>query len=202
MTMGPPQAEAALRECIAMGADEAILLSDRAFAGSDTLATSYTLSQAVRKMGNVDLVICGKQAIDGDTAQVGPEMAEHLGIGQLTYISKIEFDGERLIAEREQDEGYDVIEAKLPLVVTIIKLATDPRIPTVKGTAKAYRTEIPVWTAADIDINPKASGLDGSPTQVRRIFTPQRRGTGELIQGDSKEAVDELVDKLRQAKIL
>jgi electron transfer flavoprotein beta subunit len=185
-----------------MGADEAILLSDRAFAGSDTLATSYTLSQAVRKMGNVDLVICGKQAIDGDTAQVGPEMAEHLGIGQLTYISKIEFDGERLIAEREQDEGYDVIEAKLPLVVTIIKLSTDPRIPTVKGTAKAYRTEIPVWTAADIDINPKASGLDGSPTQVRRIFTPQRRGTGELIQGDSKEAVDELVDKLRQAKIL
>lgn len=202
LSMGPPQAEAALRECIAMGADEAVLLSDRAFAGADTLATSYTLSQAVRKMSNVDLVICGKQAIDGDTAQVGPEMAEHLGICQLTYISKIEFDGERIIADREQDEGYDVIEAKLPLVATIIKLSTDPRLPTVRGTAKAYRTEIPVWTAADIAIDPKASGLDGSPTQVRRIFTPQRRGTGELIQGDSKEAVDVLVDKLRQAKIL
>jgi electron transfer flavoprotein alpha/beta subunit len=148
------------------------------------------------------LIICGKQAIDGDTAQVGPEMAEHLGSGQLTYISRIEFDGERIIADREQDEGYDVIEAKLPLVVTIIKLTTDLRIPTVKGTAKAYRTEIPVWTAADIAIDPKAAGLDGSPTQVWRIFTPQRRGTGELIQGDSKEAVDVLVDKLRQAKIL
>jgi electron transfer flavoprotein beta subunit len=202
LSMGPPQAADALKECIAMGADEAILLSDRAFAGADTLATSYTLSQAVRKMGDVDLVICGKQAIDGDTAQVGPEMAEHLGIGQLTYISKIEFYGERILAEREQDDGYDVIEAKPPLVVTIIKLATDPRLPTVRGTARAYRTEIPVWTAADIDIDPKASGLDGSPTQVRRIFTPQRRGKGELIQGDSKEAVDLLVDKLRQAKIL
>lgn len=202
LSMGPPQAAAALRECIAMGADEAVLLSDRAFAGSDTLATSYTLSQAVRKMGNVDLIICGKQAIDGDTAQVGPEMAEHLGIGQLTYISKLEFDGERIIADREQDEGYDIIEAKLPLVVTIIKLTTDPRLPTVKGTAKAYRSEIPVWTATDIAIDPKSAGLDGSPTQVRRIFTPQRRGKGELIEGDSKEAVDVLVDKLRQAKIL
>ena len=202
ISMGPPQAAAALRECIAMGADEAVLLSDRAFAGSDTLATSYTLSQAVRKMGNIDLVICGKQAIDGDTAQVGPEMAEHLGIGQLTYISTIEFDGEKLIAHREQDEGYDVIEAKPPLVVTIIKLAMDPRLPTVKGTAKAYRTEVPVWTAADIAIDPKSAGLEGSPTLVKRIFTPERRGKGELIQGDSKEAVDLLVDKLRQAKIL
>jgi len=129
-------------------------------------------------------------------------MAEHLGIGQLTYVSKIEVDGDRVIADREQDEGYDVIEAKLPLVVTIIKLATDPRLPTVKGTAKAYRTEIPVWTSADIAIDPKSAGLDGSPTQVRRIFTPQRRGQGEIIQGDSKEAVNLLVDKLRQAKIL
>ena len=202
ITMGPPQAANALKDAIALGVDEVVLISDRAFAGSDTWATSYTLSSAIKKIGQYDVIICGKQAIDGDTAQVGPEMAEHLGIGQLTYISKIEFDGERLIADREQDEGYDVIEAKLPLVVTIIKLATDPRLPTVKGTAKAYRTEIPVWTAADIAIDPKAAGLDGSPTQVRRIFTPQRRGTGELIQGDSKEAVDVLVDKLRQAKIL
>jgi electron transfer flavoprotein alpha/beta subunit len=202
LSMGPPQAAEALKECIAMGADQAILLSDRAFAGGDTLATSYTLSAAVRKMGNVDLIICGKQAIDGDTAQVGPEMAEHLGIGQMTYVSKIEVDGEKVIADREQDEGYDVIEAKLPLVVTIIKLATDPRLPTVKGTAKAYRSEIPVWTAADLDIDPKAVGLDGSPTQVRRIFTPQQRGQGEIIQGDSKEAVDLLVDKLMQAKII
>jgi electron transfer flavoprotein beta subunit len=202
LSMGPPQAADALKECIAMGADQAILLSDRAFAGGDTLATSYTLSAAVRKMGNVDLIICGKQAIDGDTAQVGPEMAEHLGIGQMTYVSKIEVDGERVIADREQDEGYDVIEAKLPLVVTIIKLATDPRLPTVKGTAKAYRTEIPVWTAADLDVDAMDVGLNGSPTQVRRIFTPQRRGQGDIIEGDSKEAVDLLVDKLMQAKIL
>jgi len=202
LSMGPPQAANALKECIAMGADQAILLSDRAFAGGDTLATSYTLSAAVRKMGNVDLIICGKQAIDGDTAQVGPEMAEHLGIGQITYVSNIEVDGERVIADREQDEGYDVIEARLPLVVSIIKLPTDPRLPTVKGTARAYRTEIPVWTAADLDIDVKDVGLNGSPTLVKRIFTPQRRGQGEIIEGDSKNAVDLLVDKLMQAKII
>lgn len=202
LSMGPPQAAAALKECIAMGADHAVLLSDRAFAGADTLATSYTLSAAVRKIGNVDLVICGKQAIDGDTAQVGPEMAEHLGIGQMTYVSSIEIDGQRVIAHREQDEGYDVIVANLPLVITIIKLAADPRIPTVKGTAKAYRSEIPVWTAADIDIDPVASGLNGSPTQVRRIFTPQQRGQGEIIKGNGKEAVDSLVHKLMQARII
>jgi electron transfer flavoprotein alpha/beta subunit len=202
LSMGPPQAANALKECIAMGADQAILLSDRAFAGGDTLATSYTLSAAVRKMGNVDLIICGKQAIDGDTAQVGPEMAEHLGIGQMTYVSRIEVDGERVIADREQDEGYDVIEARLPLVVSIIKLPTDPRLPTVKGTARAYRTEIPVWTAVDLDIDAKDVGLNGSPTLVKRIFTPQRRGQGEIIEGDSKDAVDLLVDKLMQAKII
>jgi electron transfer flavoprotein alpha/beta subunit len=202
LSMGPPQAANALKECIAMGADQAILLSDRAFAGGDTLATSYTLSAAVRKMGNVDLIICGKQAIDGDTAQVGPEMAEHLGIGQITYVSNIEVDGERVIADREQDEGYDVIEARLPLVVSIIKLPTDPRLPTVKGTARAYRTEIPVWTAVDLDIDAKDVGLNGSPTLVKRIFTPQRRGQGEIIEGDSKDAVDLLVDKLMQAKII
>lgn len=202
ISMGPPQAKDALKECLAMGADQAVLLSDRAFGGADTLATSYTLAAAVRKLGQVDLILCGKQAIDGDTAQVGPEMAEHLGMTQVTYAASVEIDGDNLKVQREQDEGYDVIATKLPAVVTIIKTLIEPRYPTVKGTMRANRAEIPVWTAADLDVDPNAIGLNGSPTKVKRIFTPQRQTNGQIIEGEPKEAAAILFEKLRELKIV
>lgn len=202
LSMGPPQAKEALKECLAMGADEAVLLSDRAFGGADTLATSYTLAAAIRKIGDVDLILCGKQAIDGDTAQVGPEMAEHLGWVQVTYAAAVETDGRTIIVQREQDEGYDVISARLPAVVTVIKTSTEPRFPTVKGTMRANRAEIPVWTAADLDVDADCLGLNGSPTKVKRIFTPQRQVHGTIIGGEPREAAASLVDILREAKIV
>lgn len=203
ISMGPPQAKDALKECLAMGADTAILISDRAFGGADTLATSYTLAAAIRKLGAFDIILCGKQAIDGDTAQVGPETAEHLGIAQATYVAKIDVDGDTARVEREHEDGYEVIEVKLPLMVSVVKSINEPRYPTVKGTMKANRTEIPVWTAADLDVDEQRLGLKGSPTQVRKIFTPPHRTQGVLIQKDTaREAVAELINKLTEAKIV
>ena len=203
ISMGPPQAKEALKECLAMGADEALLISDRAFGGADTLATSYTLACAIKKMGNVDMIICGKQAIDGDTAQVGPEIAEHLNLTQVTCVSKIEVEGSTVKVEREHEEGYEIIETQTPVLLTVLKSINEPRFPTIKGTMKANRKEIPTWTAADMDVNSDQLGLKGSPTQVRRIFTPQQRVQGELIQADSaREAAAKLASKLLEAKIV
>lgn len=203
ISMGPPQAKDALKETLAMGADEAILVSDRAFGGADTLATSYTLAAAIRKLGNYDIIFCGKQAIDGDTAQVGPEMAEHLGIAQVTYVAKMEVEGDTVKVEREHDDGYEVLEVKLPVMISIVKSINEPRFPTVKGTMKANRAEIPVWGAGDLDVNETRLGLKGSPTQVRKIFTPPQRTQGVVITKDTaREAVAELMQKLADAKIV
>lgn len=203
ISMGPPQAKDALKECLAMGADQAILVSDRAFGGADTLATSYTLAAAIRKLGTVDLALFGKQAIDGDTAQVGPEVAEHLGIPQVTYVAKVDVDGTTARVEREHEDGYEVIEVGLPAMLTFVKSANEPRYPTVKGTMRANRAEIPVWTLADLDVDQAKLGLKGSPTQVRKIFTPKQRTQGVLIQKDTaREAVAELIGKLTEAKIV
>ena len=203
LSMGPPQAKDALKECLAMGADDAVLMSDRAFGGADTLATSLTLAAGVRKIGKFDMIICGKQAIDGDTAQVGPEMAEHLDIAQVTYVSKIEVNGETVKVEREHEEGYEVIETKLPVLLSVVKAINEPRYPSVKGTMKANRKEIPVWSADDVAVNRERIGLNGSPTQVRKIFTPKQRCQGEIIQEEtSRAAVEKLLSKLTDAKIL
>lgn len=204
ISMGPPQASEALRECLAMGADQAYLISDRAFGGADTLATSYTLAAAVRKLGAVDVIICGKQAIDGDTAQVGPELAEHLGMTQLTYVAKMEVDGTKVTVEREHEEGYEIIDTELPVLISVIKsLNYEPRLPNVKGTMKANRAEIPVLTAADLDVDEKKIGLKGSPTQVRKIFTPPQRTQGVIIKAaTARDGVSELVQKLADAKIV
>jgi len=203
VSMGPPQAKDALKECLAMGADEAYLVSDRAFGGADTLATSYTLAAALKKIGKFDLILCGKQAIDGDTAQVGPEMAEHLGIAQVTCCSKFEVTGDVLRVEREHEEGYEVIEGKMPMLVTVVKSANEPRFATVRGTMKANRKEIPVLTLADLDVDEKRIGLKGSPTQVKKIFTPPSRSGGEMIQAeDAREAISILIKKLSDAKII
>ncbi|HEY3426865.1 MAG TPA: electron transfer flavoprotein subunit beta/FixA family protein [Negativicutes bacterium] len=203
LSMGPPQAKDALKECLAMGADTAILISDRTFGGADTLATSYTLAAAIRKLGTYDIIICGKQAIDGDTAQVGPETAEHLSVAQVTYVAKIEVGGNIARVEREHEDGYEVIEVKLPVLISVVKSINEPRYPTIKGTMKANRTEITVWTAADLEVKAERLGLKGSPTQVRKIFTPPRRVQGVLIQRDTaREAVTELLQKLSDAKIV
>ena len=204
ISMGPPQAKDALKECLAMGADKAILVSDRAFGGADTLATSYTLAAAIKKLGNYDLILCGKQAIDGDTAQVGPEMAEHLDIAQVTFVDKIEVEGNAAKVQREHEEGYEVLKVKLPALITVIKsLNYEPRYPTVKGNIKANKAEIPVWTAADLTVDESQLGLTGSPTQVRKIFTPPQRVQGIMIQKDTVgKCVDALLEKLTEAKIV
>lgn len=203
VSMGPPQAKEALKECLSLGADKAYLISDRAFGGADTLATSYTLAAGIKKIGDFDLIICGKQAIDGDTAQVGPEMAEHLGIPQITYVAKITVDGETVTVEKEQDDGYEVIEVTSPALLTVVKSINEPRYPTVKSKMAARKAEIEVITAEDIDVDPDKLGLKGSPTQVKRIFSPEKRTSGVKIENeDGKEAAVELVQKLVEAKVI
>ncbi len=208
ISMGPPQAMDALKEAVAMGCDAAILLSDQAFAGSDTWVTAYTLSQAIRKIGEFDLILCGKQAIDGDTGQVGPGIARQLGIPQLTYVSKIhEMDlAQRTIrAERLLEEGREVVTSSLPVLVTVVKDINQPRYPTVMGIRRAARAQIPVWTAADLpQANAEYFGLKGSPTQVIRIFTPPPRAAKvQMIAADSiEEAASILVDKLLAEKVI
>ncbi len=198
ITMGPPQAESALREAIAMGVDEAILITDRAFAGSDTYATSYTLSRAIDRIANYDLILCGKQASDGDTAQVGPGIATHLDLPQVTYVKKIvSIDKEKAVVERMTEEGYDVVEVSLPALFTVVKEINEPRPPSLRGKMRAKKVEIPKWTAEDLDVDPDKIGLKGSPTQVVKIFTPERSGEHEIIEGESpEEMAEKLVEKL------
>jgi len=202
LTMGPPQAEDALREALAMGADEAVLLSDKALAGSDTLATSYALSMAVRKLG-YDLVICGKQAVDGDTAQVGPEMAEHLGVPFVAWVRKVEevSDG-KIKVQRLMDDGYEVLEMPLPALITVVKEINEPRLPSLRGKMRARKAQIPVWTVEDIGADPSRVGLEGSPTQVVRVFSPERRAGGEILQGEPEEVADKLVEKLEAMGVI
>ncbi len=202
LSMGPPQAEAALREALSLGVDAAVLLSDRAFAGSDTWATSYTLSQAIRKLGNVDLILCGKQASDGDTAQVGPGMAAHLDLPQITYVRRIAAiaDG-RIEAERLLEDGIERIAAPLPCVLTVVKEINEPRLPSLKGKLAARKAAITTWKAADLGCEPGLLGLDGSPTKVVRIFSPPPRPGGQVFRGEPDAMVAELVAKLKDAVI-
>lgn len=203
LSMGPPQADDALREALAMGVDEAILLSDRAFAGADTLATSYTLGRAIEKIRKFDLVICGRQAIDGDTAQIGPQLAEYLGIPQVTYVRNIKVKGRKLRVERALEDGYEVIETKMPALLTVIKDLNTPRYPTMIGIVDAYRTrEVKVWGARDIDPDFSRLGLIGSPTQVKRTFAPEPKGEGEIIEGTKDEVAKKLLEKLKEKNVL
>lgn len=202
ITMGPPQAEAALREAISMGIDEGILVSDRAFAGSDTWATSYTLSCAIKKisieLGGLDIILCGKQASDGDTAQVGPGISTHLDIPQVTYVKKIEeIKGNLARVERMTEEGFDVLETPLPVLFTVVKEINLPRIPSLKGMMRAKQAKIKHWTAKDINADPEYIGLSGSPTNVVKIFTPPARKGGEMLVGEIPEIAAKLVSLLK-----
>lgn len=185
LSMGPEQAKSALKDCLAAGGDKAYLISDRAFGGSDTLATSYILSKAIAKVeeleGQFDIIFCGKQAIDGDTAQVGPELAEHLDYPQVTYAVEVSLEGDCVRVKRECAEGYELIEVKTPCVVTVTKPVYEPRYPTVKGKMAANRADIPTLTSRDIEIDLQYAGLNGSPTKVKKTFTPSLKKTGVKI---------------------
>jgi electron transfer flavoprotein beta subunit len=202
LTMGPPQAEEALRETLALGVEEAVLLSDRAFAGADTWATSLTLARAITKLGPVDLVICGKQAIDGDTAQVGPGLAAHLDLPYTTYARRLELlDGDQLRAERLTDKGYEVVTMPMPAVVTVVREIGDPRMPGLKHKMRARKKEIPVLGAADLELKPEEVGLKGSYTQVVRVFSPPPRCDRKMLDGTPEELAEQLLKALKEMKV-
>ena len=202
LTMGPPQAEEALREAVSMGADEAVLLTDRAFAGSDTLATSYTLSKAARTIG-FDIILCGKQAIDGDTAQVGPEMAQFLNIPHIAYVRKFEDVGtDRLKVQRLMEEGYDVVESPVPVLLTVVKELNEPRLPSLKGKMRARKVDIKKLSHNDIGAEEEKIGLKGSPTQVKKIFAPETKKDRKMLTGTPEEQITQLVEELRGLKCI
>jgi electron transfer flavoprotein beta subunit len=203
ITMGPPQAEAILREALAMGADRAILLTDRKFAGADTLATSNALAGALRVIEH-DLVITGRQAIDGDTAQVGPQIAEHLHTPMISYVAGVEFDGkDKLTVKKEDEDGYQMLEVHTPALLTVLASAFKPRYMTVKGILDAYDSkEIEIWNVDKIDVEEAKLGLNGSPTRVKKSFTKPQKVAGEVFDVTPEEAVDLIVAKLKEKFII
>lgn len=203
LTMGPPQAKEMLQECLAMGADEAILLSDRALGGSDTWATSNALAAGLRKAGPFDLILAGRQAIDGDTAQVGPQIAEKMGLPQVTYVKEFELEGDTVTVKRALEDGYEKLRVKLPCVLTAIKELNTPRYMSVPGILRAAKAEIQVWSADDIGVDKTTVGLKASPTNVFRSFTPKPKGKGITVEGDTpKELAGNLLADLRAKHII
>jgi electron transfer flavoprotein beta subunit len=199
LSMGPPQAEEALRECLAMGADDAVLLCDRAFAGADTWATSNTLAAAVRKLAPFDLLFAGRQAIDGDTAQVGPQLAERLGIPQISYVQKLEIAGDSVRAERQLEDGYQVIETHMPCALTAIKELNEPRYMSIGGIYGAFdEGKLKVWALADLGVDASQVGLKASPTQVLRSFTPEPKGSSVRLEGGPAEMARSLISELER----
>ena len=202
VSMGPPQADVAMREALAMGADEAILISGREFGGSDTWATSYIIASALKKIGDFDMILCGRQAIDGDTAQVGPQIAEQLGIPQITYVQNLKIEGRKVICERQLEDGYSVVEAEMPVLLTAIKELNTPRYMTPKGIYDAYKQTVQIWGFKDVPVDEAKIGLKGSPTNVNRTFSPEPKGKGEMLEGADRNTVKTLVDKLVEKHLL
>jgi electron transfer flavoprotein beta subunit len=198
LSMGPPQAEEALREALGYGADKAVLLSDKGFAGADTWATALTLARAINKLGGADLIFCGKQAIDGDTAQVGPMLATILQIPYAAWARKLTFTGPKQVeVERLLDHGYDALAVDLPGVVSVVKEINEPRVPSFKAKLKAKKEPIPVWGLADLGFNPEEVGLAGSFTQVVKVFPPPARGDSETWTGPAADLATRLWIRLR-----
>lgn len=203
VTMGPPAAEAVLYECLGMGADEAYLITDRAFGGSDTWATSNVISEAIKYIGEFDIVFAGRQAIDGDTAQVGPQIAEKLNLPQVTYVQKLDIDGDKLIIQRALEDGYEVLEAKTPILLTAIKELNEPRIMNIKSIVNGFdNVGIKYLTNAELKVPTDMTGLKASPTNVKRTFTPEIIVKGTKISGNPKEAAIELVRQLKENHII
>ena len=208
VTMGPPPAEGMLREIMAMGADRAVLVSGREFGGSDTFATSRILAAAINKIGvdEDDIVFCGRQAIDGDTAQVGPQIAEKLGIPQITYAADIKVEGKKVTVKRMLEDGYMTIETQTPCLITAIKELNEPRYMSVGGIFDCYKKPMDVYDFNTLKDDPLIEldtiGLKGSPTNIFASFTPPQKGAGEMLQGSDQEKVDALVGKLLAKHII
>jgi len=205
LSMGPPQAIDAVSEAMGMGADEGILLTDRAFAGADTWATSSTLGKAVETIGAFDVILCGRQAVDGDTAQIGPQVADYLKIPQVTYVFGIEEIKEKsLVVKRRLEDGFERVECDLPALLTVIGEMNTPRYPLVNRLIDACREKAPIkiWNAADIGVQTRDIGLEGSLTHVIKTFAPKLQRQIEMIQGDAKTAVKTLAGKLKEKKLL
>ncbi len=197
VSMGPPKAAAAIREAIAMGLDGGVLVSDKAFAGSDTWATSYVLAAAIRKLGPFEIIVCGERATDGDTGQVGPGIAGFLGLPVLTYVSTVdELTGEAVRVHRLVETGYEVLEAALPCVLTVVKEIAAPRLPTLRGKQRARRMDIPAWGPGELGVEPDRLGLAGSPTRVVKIFRPAVARKCEKLPADNDAAVSAAAERL------
>jgi len=202
LSMGAPHAEEQLRQSIAMGADRAILLTDRRFALADTLATAYSLSTAIKKIGDYDLLLFGKQAIDGDTAQVGPGVAEMLGLPQITYVREIQVADGKVTAERVLEDSYEIVEAQLPALLTVVKEINEPRHASLRGVLKAKKAEVTIWKPEDIDAELAKIGIEGSACSVIETFTPEPRTGTEKLSGTSEEIAEVLFARLRQQNVL
>lgn len=202
ITMGPPQAQTMLRECLAMGADHAYLLSDRVFGGADTCATSTTIAAGIRHIGDYDIIFAGRQAIDGDTAQVGPQVARRLGLPVVTYVQKCELTEEGVRVHRQLEDGYEVISVKKPCLLTMVKELNTPRYMNLGRILDAYNTEIPAWNHEVLGIDPSTCGLKASPTRVFRSFTPPLKGAGQMLEGSVKHMADTLIEKLSQTHVI
>lgn len=203
ITMGPPQATYMLRECLAMGADNAYLLSDRAFGGADTCATSTTIAEGIKKIGHADIIFAGRQAIDGDTAQVGPQVAQRLNLPVVTYVEDVELLDGKCRVKRQLEDGYEMIEVQTPCLLTCVNELNVPRYMSIGGIVDAYNKEITVWNHENVGLDPKDCGLNASPTQVFRSFTPETKGKGEMISaGSVSEMASVLVKKLEEKHII
>lgn len=198
VSMGPPQAKAVVQLGLALGADEGVLLSDMAFAGSDTWSTSYAIAKAVRKIGKTDLIFAGMQAIDGDTAQTGPGIAQQLGIPQITFCEKVEVDGRRVIARKHIDGGHEVLEARPPVLLTMIlpKDYTAP-YPSLPAVHESLKKPYHVWSADDIGAEAQYLGIKGSPTQVNKIYPPPQRDKAEMFSGSGQEGMEKILEIMR-----
>ena len=197
VSMGLPMAKAALREALSMGADEAILLTDRALGGADTLATSKSLAGVIKKL-DYDIVFAGRQAIDGDTAQVGPEIAEHLNIPQVTYVQDVKVEGDSLIVNRALEDGHQIVKVKTPCLLTAIETLNEPRYMNVSNIFATNDNDIKVMSADDIDVDKSELGLKGSPTKVKKSMTKEVKGAGELVKEGPKEAAAYVLGKLKE----
>lgn len=202
LTMGPPSAEKALRDALSMGADCAYLLSDRAFAGADTLATTCVLAAALKKVGPMDMVVCGNQSIDGDTAQVGPGLAVRLDMPSIAYVSALELAEHTVKCRRMTGYGHDLVLVKLPCLVTVIPAINTPRMPSFKGKMRAKSIEIPVWTAKDLGLSTDEVGLAGSPTRVLNTFVRSFEAKKERLEGNAEAQVSALCERLVAAGVV
>lgn len=203
LTMGLPKAEEVLREAMAMGADNGILVTDRVLGGADTWATSSTIAGALRNI-DYDIIITGRQAIDGDTAQVGPQIAEHLGIPVISYAEKIEVEGDSVVVKRQFDDRYHMLKAKMPVLITALSELNDPRYMTPGGIFDAYKKDITVWGRADLkDVDDSDIGLSGSPTKIAKASDKVRKGAGEKVALDTpQESADYIIAKLEEKHII